>query len=79
MITCIIRAAEALRYYRLSPLPAYLTTRIIGYRLQPTIPSVGSSVTSASLHRSINQYRNINLFSIGDADRLILRVRLTPG
>ncbi len=47
--------------------------------LQPPIPSDGSSVTSTSLHRSINQYWNINQFAIGFAARLNLRVRLTPG
>ena len=57
----------------------YFTIMISGYGLQPTIPSVGSSVTSASLHRSIDQYRNINLFAIGFAARLNLRTRLTPG
>ena len=57
----------------------YLTITVKGYGLQRTIPSVRSSVTSASLHRSYDQYRNINLFAIGVAARLALRIRLTPG
>ena len=78
-IACIVRAAEALRYSRLSPRGAYFTTPLTGYGLQPAIPSAGSSVISASLHRSMRQYRNINLFAICVAERLSIRTRLTPG
>ena len=66
-----------MRYYRLSPLPAYLTTGIYGYGLQPPIPSGGGTYAISSLHRGICQYRNINRLSIEITVRLTLRTRLT--
>ena len=45
-----------------STLLADLPTRICVYILQPSIPSDGNSVTPASPHHSIKQYRNINRF-----------------
>nr|AOE11734.1 hypothetical protein [uncultured bacterium] len=47
------------------------------YSFQRTIPSVRGAFSTSSPHRSINQYRNINLLSIDYPVRVRLRSRLT--
>ena len=50
---------------------------ICSYTLQRAIPSARGVATSPSPRRSMRQYRNLDLSSIGCAVRLCLRARLT--
>ena len=56
------RAPEGLPYYRVSDLAVDLPAAIGSYALQPTIPSVGGSVTPASPRHTGRQYRNLDRF-----------------
>ena len=66
-------------YFRTSTLTVDLPAVIDVFVLIPSIPSEGGSVTPASPHHAIYEWRNINRLAIAIGVRLRLRTRLTRG
>ena len=77
MITSAIATRERAAYSRLSARGTGFPIPLDTYRLQPAIPSAGGTVTSPSPRRAVSRYGILDPSSIGVAQRLSLRDRLT--